>query len=142
MSTESAQHLQPSHIKGENSQKELKRELEGEEISHHAAKRMHKGHELAEESEGEHTVDEEDMAAMKPHEEHEIVKKRIKKSRIAVSKQYVIPENKELGDMLYALSREYFKAGDRNRYVHYDSLRLSLFFTYYVCIINISVSGV
>ena len=96
----------------------MKRELEeGEESTSttKASKRQHKSHEIAEESEGEHSVYEEELEAMKPHEEHEAVRKRIKKARVVVSKQYGNIHNKELVDMLYELSRAYFKAGDTNR---------------------------
>ncbi len=106
----------PAIVKHENGGKKLKREFVDDSESSKQSKRRHKGHEEVEESEGEHSVYEEEMKEMKSHEEEEAVGKRIKKSRVVVSKQYGNVHNKELTDMFYELSRAFFKSGDTNRY--------------------------
>ncbi len=117
MISESSIPLDDSHLADTGAS--IKREIShGDSVHGIDSKKRHK--EVVEESEGEHSVFEEELEVMRPHREHPKVKERIQKAKIVVSKQYGNIQNKELVDMLYDLSRAYFKSGDTNRYAIFD----------------------
>lgn len=67
-----------------------------------------------------YSVTSEDIEALVPHEEHPAVKKRIKKQRKVVSKEYANSKNAPLVDEFYRLGRAFFKDGDIQRGLHYS----------------------